>query len=93
MWKSNLFIVYKRLTGDDGIKNEQIYISTPKLDEKLSIETRTWENFRGKKEPNPFTDARYLVKLIEFSIDNVNHVPKLSHFKNIKNEFSKLLVN
>ena len=34
--KSNLFIVYQRLNGDDGIKNEQIYISTPKLDEKLS---------------------------------------------------------
>ena len=34
--KTNLFIVYQRLTGDDGIKDEQIYISTPKLDEKLS---------------------------------------------------------
>ena len=34
--KTNLFIIYQRLTGDDGIKDEQIYISTPKLDEKLS---------------------------------------------------------
>jgi len=33
--KINLFIVYQRLTGDDGIKDEQIYISTPELDEKL----------------------------------------------------------
>ena len=33
--KTNLFIVYQRLTGDDGIKDEQIYISTPELDEKL----------------------------------------------------------
>ena len=41
--KTNLFIVYQRLTGDDGIKNEQIYISTPKLDEKLS-------KFYAKKE-------------------------------------------
>ncbi len=41
--KTNLFIVYQRLTDDDGIKNEQIYISTPKLDEKLS-------KFYAKKE-------------------------------------------
>ena len=34
--KTNLFIIYQRLTGDDGIKDEQIYISTPQLDEKLS---------------------------------------------------------
>ena len=34
--KTNLFVVYQRITGDDGIKNEQIYLSTPKLDEKLS---------------------------------------------------------
>ena len=33
--KINLFIVYQRLTRDDGIKDEQIYISTPELDEKL----------------------------------------------------------
>ena len=33
--KINLFIVYQRLTGADGIKDEQIYISTPELDEKL----------------------------------------------------------
>ncbi len=33
--KINLFVVYQRLTGDDGIKDEQIYISTPELDEKL----------------------------------------------------------
>ena len=33
--KINLFIVYQRLTGDDGVKDEQIYISTPELDEKL----------------------------------------------------------
>jgi len=33
--KDNLFIVYQRLTGDGGIKNEQIYISTPEQDEKL----------------------------------------------------------
>ena len=34
--KTNLFVVYQRITGDDGIKNEQIYLSTPELDEKLS---------------------------------------------------------
>jgi len=33
--KINLFIVYQRLTGDDGVKDEQLYISTPELDEKL----------------------------------------------------------
>lgn len=33
--KDNLFIVYQRLTGDGGIKNEQIYISTLEQDEKL----------------------------------------------------------
>ena len=33
--KDNLFIVYQRLTGDGGIKNEQIYISTSEQDEKL----------------------------------------------------------
>ena len=33
--KDNLFIVYQRLTGDDGIKNEQVYISTLEQDEKL----------------------------------------------------------
>ena len=33
--KINLFIVYQRLTGDDGVKDEQIYISTPELDKKL----------------------------------------------------------
>ena len=33
--KDNLFIVYQRLTGDGGIKNEQIYISTTEQDEKL----------------------------------------------------------
>ena len=34
--KTNLFVVYQRITGEDGIKNEQIYLSTPELDEKLS---------------------------------------------------------
>ena len=33
--KSNLFLVYQRLTGENGIKDEQLYISTPELDEKL----------------------------------------------------------
>ena len=33
--KSNLFLVYQRLTGENGIKDEQLYISTPALDEKL----------------------------------------------------------
>ena len=41
--KDNLFIVYQRLTGDDGIKNEQIYISTLEQDEKLI-------KFYGEKE-------------------------------------------
>ena len=30
-------MVYQRITGDDGIKNEQIYLSTPELDEKLKF--------------------------------------------------------
>ena len=33
--KSNQFIVYQRLPGDDGIINEQIYITTKELDAKL----------------------------------------------------------
>ena len=33
--KSNLFVVYQRLPGDDGIMNEQMYLSTPEFDEKL----------------------------------------------------------
>ena len=33
--KTNYFVVYQRLPGDDGIMNEEIYISTPTLDEKL----------------------------------------------------------
>jgi len=33
--KSNQFVVYQRLPGDDGIMNEQIYITTKKLDAKL----------------------------------------------------------
>ena len=33
--KSNQFIVYQRLPGDDGIMNEQIYITTKELDAKL----------------------------------------------------------
>ena len=33
--KSNQFIVYQRLPGDDGIMNEQIYITTKELDTKL----------------------------------------------------------
>jgi len=85
--ENDLLNLLKKLLKDAGYESHE---KINELDEKLSIETRTWENFRGKKEPNPFTDARYLVKLIEFSIDNVNHVPKLSHFKNIKNEFSEL---
>ena len=33
--KTNYFVVYQRIPGDDGIMNEEIYISTPTLDEKL----------------------------------------------------------
>ena len=33
--KSNLFVVYQRLPGDDGIMNEQVYLSTPEFDKKL----------------------------------------------------------
>ena len=33
--KSNKFIVYQRIPNDQGVIDEQIYISTPKLDEKL----------------------------------------------------------
>ena len=33
--KSNLFVVYQRLPGDDGIMNEQMYLSTPEFDKKL----------------------------------------------------------
>ena len=85
--ENDLLNLLKIILQDAGYETHE---KINELDEKLSIETRTWESFRGKKEPNPFTDARYLVKLIEFSIDNVNHVPKLSHFKNLNNEFSDL---
>ena len=33
--KTNQFIVYQRLTGEDGIIDEQIYITTQELDTKL----------------------------------------------------------
>ena len=33
--KPNKFIVYQRIPNDQGVIDEQIYISTPKLDEKL----------------------------------------------------------
>ena len=33
--KTNFFVVYQRESGEDGIMNEEIYISTPALDEKL----------------------------------------------------------
>jgi len=85
--ENDLLNLLKILLKDAGYETHE---KINELDEKLSIETRTWESFRGKKEPNPSTDARYLVKLIEFSIDNINHVPKLSHFKNLKNEFYDL---
>ena len=32
---TNFFVVYQRESGEDGIMNEEIYISTPALDEKL----------------------------------------------------------
>ncbi|MAB95805.1 MAG: hypothetical protein CL496_01090 [Actinobacteria bacterium] len=85
--ENDLLNLLKIVLKDAGYETHE---KINELDEKLSIETRTWEGFRGKKEPNPFTDARYLIKLIEFSINNENHVPKLSHFKNLKNEFNDL---
>ena len=33
--KQNKFVVYQRIPNDQGVIDEQIYISTPKLDEKL----------------------------------------------------------
>lgn len=33
--KSNWFVVYQRLPGEDGIMDEQMYLSTPAFDEKL----------------------------------------------------------
>ena len=33
--KSNWFVIYQRLPGEDGIMDEQMYLSTPAFDEKL----------------------------------------------------------
>ena len=33
--KANKFVVYQRIPNDQGVIDEQIYISTPNLDEKL----------------------------------------------------------
>ena len=85
--ENDLLNLLKILLKDAGYETHE---KINELDEKLSIETSKWGSVRGKKVPNPSTDARYLVKLIQFSIDNINHVPKLSHFKNLKNEFYDL---
>ena len=66
--------------------NEQV----KKLDNHLSQEESTWISFRGKMPANPFTDIRYLVKLIEYSIDHYSLVPKLNHLKDRKIEFNNL---
>ncbi len=77
----------KILIKDAGYQmNEQIL----KLDEDLSVNIDEWESFRGRKPVNPLTDIRYLLKLIEFSIDNYLHVPKLNHLKGLKVEFKEL---
>ena len=44
-----------------GSHNEQV----KKLDNDLSREVLTWISFRGKMPANPFTDVRYLIKLIQ----------------------------
>lgn len=77
----------KTILRDAGYgSNEQIR----KLDADLSREAFTWTSFRGKMPANPFTDIRYLVKLIEFSIDHLSLVPKLKHLKGLKVEFNNL---
>lgn len=42
--KSNLFVVYQRLPGDDGIMNEQMYLSTPEFDKNLDsfMQIKKW---------------------------------------------------
>ena len=77
----------KKLLIDAGYgSNEQV----KKLDNDLSREALTWISFRGKMPANPFTDVRYLIKLIEFSIDHYSLVPKLNHLKDRKVEFNNL---
>ena len=77
----------KKLLIDAGYgSNEQV----KKLDNDLSREVLTWISFRGKMPANPFTDVRYLIKLIEFSIDHSSLVPKLNHLKDRKVEFNNL---
>ena len=77
----------KKLLIDAGYgSNEQV----KKLDNDLSREVLTWISFRGKIPANPFTDVRYLIKLIEFSIDHYSLVPKLNHLKDRKVEFNNL---
>ena len=77
----------KKLLIDAGYgSNEQV----KKLDSDLSREALTWISFRGKMPANPFTDVRYLIKLIEFSIDHYSLVPKLNHLKDHKVEFNNL---
>ena len=77
----------KKLLIDAGYgSNEQV----KKLDNDLSREELTWISFRGKMPANPFTDVRYLIKLIEFSIDHYSLVPKLNHLKDRKVEFNNL---
>ena len=77
----------KKLLIDAGYgSNEQV----KKLDNDLSREVLTWISFRGKMPANPFTDVRYLIKLIEFSIDHYSLVPKLNHLKDRKVEFNNL---
>ena len=77
----------KKLLIDAGYgSNEQV----KKLDNDLSREVLTWTSFRGKIPANPFTDVRYLIKLIEFSIDHYSLVPKLNHLKDRKVEFNNL---
>ncbi len=41
-------------------------------------------------QSNAFTDIRYLIKLMEYSIGNENPVPKLSHLNAVQKDFTSL---
>jgi hypothetical protein len=48
--KNNEFYVYGRIPNDDGIMDEQIYISNPELDTKLMDYMRNIEEQQFKAE-------------------------------------------
>ena len=50
--KTNFFVVYQRMVGEDKIINEEIYISNAEQDEKLSAIYQKWEEGIEKENNN-----------------------------------------